>query len=202
MNFPFQLPELILASTSPRRRDLLKRAGLDFSIVPSSVDETIVVESSPTRRVKRLSEAKAADVARQYPKSWVLGADTIVVIGEKILGKPEDPDHARRMLQRLSGRRHNVLTGYCLINRKHDRFFSEVTETEVEFKRLTEEEIEWYIQTGEPFDKAGGYAIQGRGAFLVRRVSGSVTNVIGLPLCEVIETLKECFLSDVIQDSR
>ncbi len=188
---PFQLPDLILASASPRRRDLLKRIGLTFSVVPSAIDEATVRADSPAEHVRKLSKAKAVDIAQRYPKSWILGADTIVFINGNILGKPANPDEAREMLRQLSGATHKVLTGYCLMNRTHNRSFSEIIETEVEFKDLAKREIEWYIETGEPFDKAGGYAIQGRGASLVKRISGSVTNVVGLPLCEVIETFKK-----------
>jgi len=191
---PFQLPDLILASASPRRRDLLNKVGLTFSVVPSEIDEATVSTESPAGYVQKLSEAKAADVAQRYPKSWILGADTIVFINGNILGKPTNSDEALRMLRQLSGATHKVLTGYCLMSRAHKRSFSETIETEVEFKDLAEREIEWYIETGEPFDKAGGYAIQGTGTFLVKRISGSFTNVVGLPLCEVIEAFNKALV--------
>ena len=188
---PFQLPDLILASASPRRRELLERVGLTFSVAPSSIDEARVRTDSPEGYVQKLAEAKAADIAQYYPKSWILAADTIVFVNGNILGKPRNPEEARTMLRQLNGVTHKVLTGYCLTNRARKRSFSETVETEVEFKKLTEHEIDWYIDTGEPFDKAGGYAIQGIGASFVKRISGSVTNVVGLPLCEVIEAFKE-----------
>ncbi len=182
-------PQLILASQSPRRRYLLKQAGLTFAVIPSTFDEDSVLLANPADYVKTLAEAKADAVARQYPDSWVIGADTIVTIGHAILGKPGDPREARQMLERLSGQTHFVYTGYAVIcNNKHTRF-SDAIKTDVQFKNLTKDEIDWYIQTGEPFDKAGAYAIQGMGTFLVRRIHGSYTNVVGLPVCEVIETL-------------
>ena len=160
-----------------------------MTVVPSRVDEDSVPVSAPETYVGVLAEAKAGEVSRRYPESWVIGADTIVLIDETILGKPKSPKDARRMLERLSGRTHQVLTGYaiCCANRK--RFFSETIRTDVRFKALSQVEIEWYIQTREPFDKAGAYAIQGMGTFLVKSINGSYTNVVGLPVCEVVEFL-------------
>ena len=180
---------LILASKSPRRRDLLKQAGLTFAVVPSSVDESAVSTTSPEERVRVLAEAKAAEVSQRYPESWVIGADTIVVVENAILEKPRTRARARDMLGLLSGKTHKVLTGYCVCCRQAKRSFSETVETRVMFKPLTEREVEWYINTGEPFDKAGGYAAQGLGTFLIRRVEGSYTSVVGLPVCEVIDCL-------------
>jgi septum formation protein len=180
---------LILASKSPRRRALLEQAGLAFAVVPSSVDESSVDVASPDMRVRLLAEAKAEEVGRHYPSSWVIGADTMVVIDSTVLGKPRTQDQARRMLVTLSGKTHKVLTGYCICCQKARRSFSDTVETRVLFKALTKSEIDWYIQTGEPFDKAGGYAAQGLGAFMIRRLEGSYTSVVGLPVCEVIDYL-------------
>lgn len=182
-------PRLILASRSPRRRYLLKQAGLDFTVIPGDFDESTVPMSSPAEYVRNLAEAKAADIARQYPNSWVIGADTMVSIGDRILGKPVSDKDARDMLQRLSDRIHQVYTGYCLCRRSENRLYSDTVKTDVRFKALTADEIAWYIQTREPFDKAGAYAIQGFGTFLVKSINGSYTNVVGLPVCEVIEVL-------------
>ncbi|RLB82759.1 MAG: septum formation inhibitor Maf [Deltaproteobacteria bacterium] len=179
----------ILASKSPRRRYLLEQAGLSFSVIPSTIDEKSLALSSPEIYARELSEAKAHDISRRYPGSWVIGADTIVLIDGVILGKPDSKTEARSMLKRLSGRKHFVLTGYCICCRVKDKSFSETVKTEVFFKKLTDEEIEWYINTKEPFDKAGAYAIQGLGTFLVKSINGSYTNVVGLPVCEVIEFL-------------
>lgn len=180
---------LILASASPRRKYLLEQAGLRFSVIPSTVDETDSGEETPEAYVRLLAETKADDIARRHPDAWVIGADTVVVIDGRILGKPAGTDEARRMLHRLSGQRHRVHTGFAIVCRDRSRRLSAVATTEVEFKTLSAAEIEWYLQTGEPFDKAGAYAIQGIGTFLVRRINGSYTNVVGLPVCEVIEAL-------------
>ncbi|MDQ1329927.1 MAG: dTTP/UTP pyrophosphatase [Thermodesulfobacteriota bacterium] len=182
-------PFLILASKSARRRYLLKQAGLSFSVIPSGFDESSVPVSSPGEYVRILAESKAEDIADKYPESWVIGADTVVVINGKILGKPSSRTDARSMLKSLSGQTHEVLTGYCICCRAKGRLFSETIKTDVLFKNLSGDEIEWYIHTKEPFDKAGAYAIQGLGTFLVKSVNGSYTNVVGLPVCEVIEFL-------------
>jgi septum formation protein len=184
-----QDPLLILASKSPRRRYLLKQAGLSFTVIPSHFDERVVPFSSPENHVKSLAEAKANQVSERYPEGWVIGADTIVMIDGTLLGKPGSRAEARLMLQRLSGKIHQVLTGYCICCKSMNRNYSDVIKTEVQFKNLSDAEIEWYIRTEEPFDKAGAYAIQGLGTFLVKSINGSYTNVVGLPVCEVIEFL-------------
>ena len=180
-------PILILASKSPRRKYLLEQAGLSFSVIPSSFDESTVSLSSPEAYVKVLAEKKADEVSEKYPESWVVGADTIVLIDGIILGKPGSRNDARDMLKSLAGQTHQVLTGYCICCKIKKRCFSETIRTDVLFKDLSDEEIEWYIHTKEPFDKAGAYAIQGLGTFLVKSINGSYTNVVGLPVCEVIE---------------
>jgi septum formation protein len=180
---------LILASASPRRKYLLEQAGLRFTVIPGDLDENAITAASPDAQVRLLAEAKAEAIARRHPEAWVIGADTMVVIGGRILGKPADTEEARHMLRQLSGQRHQVHTGFAILCRERKRRFSATVTTEVEFKTLSPAEIEWYLQTGEPFDKAGAYAIQGIGTFLVRRIDGSYTNVVGLPVCEVIEVL-------------
>jgi septum formation protein len=182
-------PLIILASKSPRRRYLLKKAGLSFSVIPSTIDEESISKSPPETYVRTLSEAKADDISNIYPDKWIIGADTIVLKDGTILGKPGSRDDARSMLKQLSGRTHHVFTGYTICCKANNRKFSETIKTEVLFKNLTDDEIEWYIHTKEPFDKAGAYAIQGLGTFLVKSINGSYTNVVGLPVCEVIEFL-------------
>ena len=182
-------PRLILASKSPRRKQLLEQAGLDFTIVPSGFDENGIGASVPESLVKTLAEAKAKDVADMYPESWIIGADTIVLIKGEILGKPESTEAARQMIRRLNGQAHEVFTGYTICCAASDRYITGFEKTEVYFKHLSEQEIEWYLQTREPFDKAGAYAIQGLGSFLVKGICGSYTNVVGLPVCEVLEHL-------------
>ena len=180
---------LILASKSPRRYELLRQVGLDFEVVPSSVAEDFVQKESPQEHVIRLAKAKAIDVATGHPDRWVVAADTIVYINGSILGKPRDKEEAMNMLHRLNGQEHWVLTGlsvYHLEKRKEDK---EAVQTAVRVKSLTRSEMEWYVKTGEPFDKAGGYAIQGIGSFMIESIRGSYTNVVGLPLCELIQML-------------
>ena len=189
MENPSNDPVLILASRSPRRRYLLKQAGLSFSVIPSSIDETSIPVLSPEIYVKVLSEAKAENVSTKFPEKWVIGADTIVLKDDTILGKPGSKSQARSMLKQLSGQTHQVLTGYAIYCKSKNRKYSDTVKTQVLFKNLTDKEIEWYIHTEEPFDKAGAYAIQGLGTFLVKSINGSYTNVVGLPVCEVIEIL-------------
>ena len=148
-------PQIILASKSPRRKYLLEKAGLSIAVIPSRFDESSVAMSAPDAYVKTLAEAKAGEIAERHPDGWVIGADTIVTVDGHVLGKPASPPNARRMLQQLSGRVHQVYTGYCICCRRRDRSHSDVVKTDVQFKVLSEAEIDWYIQTGEPFDKAG-----------------------------------------------
>jgi septum formation protein len=181
--------KLILASNSPRRRYLLKQAGLLFSVIPSQVDESSISVSAPALYARELAIAKAMDVAKDHPDSWVIGADTIVLIDGLILGKPDSKTHAAEMLERLSGQTHQVITGYCICRKSSGKQIVDSVSTDVTFKKLSSREIEWYTHTSEPFDKAGAYAIQGLGTFLVKSISGSYSNVVGLPVCEVIEHL-------------
>ncbi len=183
------LRELILASRSPRRSYLLEQAGLVFTIRPSDIDESALPVCAPGPYARQLAEIKTADIAAKHPDCWVIGADTIVVIDGDILGKPDSMGAARRMLRQLSGQTHQVITGFAIFCEAETHRYSDTISTEVTFKALSDEEIEWYIQTNEPFDKAGAYAIQGIGTFLVRSIHGSYTNVVGLPVCEVIEHL-------------
>jgi septum formation protein len=180
---------LILASESPRRYELLKQMGLDFEVVPSRVVENFVQTESPQEHVIRLAEAKAREVASNYADHWVVAADTIVYINGSILGKPKSREEAVEMLRRLSGQEHRVLTGFSVCHLEKGRSGKEAVQTVVRMKALPSVEMEWYVQTGEPFDKAGGYAIQGIGSFMIQSIQGSYTNVVGLPLCELIQML-------------
>jgi septum formation protein len=181
---------LILASKSPRRYELLKQGGFDLDVVPSGVKEDFVQEESPRDHVIRLAEAKALDVGGRYPDRWVIAADTIVYINSSILGKPKNREEALEMLRHLSGREHWVLTGFSVHFLAKGIGDNGTVRTAVKVKTLSPVEMEWYIQTGEPFDKAGGYAIQGIGSFMIEWIHGSYTNVVGLPLCELIEMLR------------
>jgi septum formation protein len=167
---------------------LLTQIGLPFRTRPSDVDENEVAENSPTTACY-LAEKKAGAVSAGIKNHWILGADTMVVLGETVLGKPEDIDHAYAMLIQLSGKEHKVVTGFCLLDPSCRPVHSEEITTNVRMKRLTEEEIMAYVGTGEPFGKAGSYAIQGIGAFMVEAISGSYTNVVGLPICALIRAL-------------
>lgn len=189
MSFAVNGPGLILASKSPRRRCLLEKAGLKFTVIPSNVDESAAIQSDPETYAKKLAQAKAKDIANRHPDSWIIGADTVVFIDGSILGKPATRAQARGMLERLSAATHQVHTGYCICRKATGRSILECVTTDVRFKKLSGMEIDWYIRSGEPFDKAGAYAIQGLGSFLVKGINGSYTNVVGLPVCEVLECL-------------
>ncbi len=184
---------IVLASTSPRRRELLQQIGLEFAVVPADIDETVLSGETPEEHVVRLSLGKAAAVAQrpEVDGRWFIGSDTIVLLGDQILGKPKDEAHARAMLRQLSGREHRVLSGFAVIDRKEQRQISEAVSTRVIFRDLTDDEIARYIASGEPADKAGSYAIQGLGVCFVAAIEGSYTNVVGLPLCRLTLCLKE-----------
>ena len=182
---------LVLASSSPRRIEILKKLGLQFIVRKSEINEVRFKDETPERYVIRIAFEKAYNVAKKYNENTVIGADTIVLIDGEILGKPKNKSEAKNMLMKLSGREHKVLTGLCLLNSKSKKILKKVVKSLVIIKELTSEEIESYIKTGEPLDKAGSYAIQGIGAFMVKEIHGSYTNVVGLPVCELIEMLLE-----------
>jgi len=181
---------LVLASKSPRRYELLKQIGLDFDVIPSGVKEDFVQGETPQAHVIRLAESKALEVGSRCPDCWVIAADTIVYINGSILGKPKSREEALEMLRGLSGQEHWVLTGFSVRHLAKGIGDKEAVQTAVKVKTLSPVEMEWYIQTGEPFDKAGGYAIQGAGSFMIESIRGSYTNVVGLPVCELIEMLR------------
>lgn len=179
---------IILASSSPRRAKLLKDAGLDFIVVPSHVDEIVDEKFKPSELVVELAKLKALSVSKNYPDDIVLGADTIVVYEDHILGKPKDEQDAYRMLKLLSDDRHVVYTAVALVKGSKVKTF--VSETEVWMKNLSDLEIWNYIKTGEPMDKAGAYGIQGEGGSLVDHYKGDFFTIVGLPLKDVLENLK------------
>jgi septum formation protein len=182
--------QFILASASPRRQELLKSVGLKFKTIPAHVNEDYKDGESPCQHVQRLACDKAGAIAKKYPDSVVLGADTIVVIDDMILGKPKNKAQVQKMLERLSGREHKVFTGFTLAHIASKVKKTRVIQSAVRFKTISPEEMEWYISCDEPYDKAGGYAMQGKGAYFIKTIRGSYTNVIGLPLCEVLEEMK------------
>ena len=179
---------LVLASNSPRRRELLTAAGIPCDVVSVDVDEAVRGLDPPGEHVRRLSREKAEAGFALRPYEVVLGADTIVVVGSEILGKPKDAADATRMLRILSGREHEVLTGVALVSSQ--KTVVEVARTRVWFNPLTDREIDDYVATGEPQDKAGGYAIQGVASRFVDRIQGSYSNVVGLPVALVYRLLK------------
>ena len=186
----------ILASGSPRRRELLRQLGFSFTVIPSRLEETNQRGMEPRGHATYYAKEKAKEVAQRYPEQWVLAADTIVVVAEEIFGKPVNVTEATAMLSRLSGRSHHVITGVCLLNAQCGVEESQTVETEVFMRRLDTADIEGYIATGEPMDKAGAYGIQGIGGCLVQRIEGSYSNVVGLPLCETVELLRRHRVAD------
>lgn len=175
------IKNIILASGSPRRRELLSGLGWEFCVEPSRIEEKKIDGEAPDRLVRRLAMEKAAEVASRFPGNWVIGADTVVVIGDSVLGKPHSVDEAESMLRLLSGRMHSVFTGVALIS-PDGRRSAEAEETRVFFRRLSLEEISAYVACGESMDKAGAYAIQDKGTLLAEKVEGCYFNVVGLPL--------------------
>lgn len=214
--------QIILASASPRRKELLERLGFTVKVIPSAVDEVRMEGEAAENFVKRMARTKClavvdrlnqtmypaeGDAARRYPAAagsrsaesrWVIGADTVVVLGDRILGKPKDTAEAAEMLHRLGGHSHRVITGFCIHDLKKNKEGIQAVSTDVRFKRLTPSEIEKYIAVGESMDKAGAYAVQGVGAYLIDSIVGSYTNVVGLPLCQTVEMMEEMGAHDIL----
>ncbi len=185
--------KLILASGSPRRRELLEMLGAEFEVIPAKGEEVPHPELSPAELVKALSRAKAEEVAAAHPEALVIGADTVVAIGSCVLGKPQDEADAAEMLRRLSGCSHKVYTGISIV--KNGVTHSHAEETDVRFAPMSEEDIAAYIATGEPMDKAGAYGIQGRASLFIEGIEGDFFNVMGLPVCALGKMLRELGIS-------
>ena len=183
------VPKLILASASPRRAEILRTVGWPFEALPADTDESRRAGENALTYVERVARAKAEAVASRAPGATVLGADTVVVIENEILGKPRDDDDARRMLRLLQDRWHQVLTGVAIINGETGASQIAHEVTEVRFAAMNEDEISWYVATGEPMDKAGAYAIQGQGARFVKEIRGDYFNIVGLPVRLLYELL-------------
>ncbi len=184
--------KLILASGSPRRIELLKKFNCKFKVIPGKVKEKINPHLSPIQNAKRLSRLKALDVASGVSEGIVIAADTMVVLGKKVLGKPKNKKEAREMLKKLSGKEHRVITGLAIIDLKTNKIMQDVAITKVKFRKLSKNLIEKYIASGEPLDKAGAYGIQGKGALLVESITGDYSNVVGLPLNALNQLLERC----------
>jgi septum formation protein len=195
-------PPLILASSSPRRAGYLSELGFSFIQVAPAVDEAIRRGETPRRYARRLAESKAAAVALRYPRHWVVGADTTVVVDGKFLGKPANRGDARRMLELLSGRSHQVVSAIALAQAPDGLLRSRVSTTRVSFRELSASEIRRYVETGEPMDKAGAYGIQGKGGILVSRIEGSFSNVVGFPLEKFLELWNDAGLPLPWSESR
>ncbi|MGE5560634.1 MAG: Maf family protein [Chloroflexota bacterium] len=191
--------ELILASASPRRRELLAQTGLTFRIIPSEFDEQAASADSPAALAELLACGKARDVARRLEAGVVIGADTIVVRAGEVLGKPHDDADASRMLRRLSGGWHEVITGVAVIDAATGRERSGAEVTRVKVRDLTAGDVEAYVASGEPRDKAGAYAIQGLGSLLIERIDGCYANVVGLPIFRLAAMLREFGIDPLLQ---
>ena len=183
---------LVLASISPRRKAILTQIGIPFEPVGSMTDETVCKQMKVADLACQMATQKAESVKRAYKNRWILGADTLVALDKQVFGKPKDAHECHRMLLHLSGRSHRVITGFCVIDPGGKKVHLEAIMTKVKVKELSEFEIEGYIKIGEPFGKAGAYAIQGIGSFMIERINGSYTNVVGLPVCEVVRALIKC----------
>lgn len=183
--------KIILASASPRRKEIFKKTGLKFRVDASNCDEKASPGLKPHEFAKFLSRAKAKDVARRHRDALVIAADTIVISGRRIFGKPGGEEQAREMLKTLSGKAHSVITGFTIIDTAGKKELSRSVETKVYVKRLDADEIEAYIRSGEPFGKAGAYGIQGLGAVIIKKIEGDFFNVMGLPLNVLAESLKK-----------
>lgn len=180
--------KLILASASPRRKSLLEQVGLTFEVEPADINERVLSGETPAAMTERLSKEKAAVVAAKHPEAVVLAADTSVVFEGEIIGKPKDPADARQTIRRLSGKTHEAVTGYTVAG--GGRSVTKSVTSKVRFAELDDDVIERYVATGEPFDKAGGYGIQDRGVLLVDSIEGDYANVVGLPLRDVVDDLR------------
>lgn len=183
--------KIILASNSPRRKQLLSMIGLKFVVEPSNFKETASKRLSPQERAEFLSFQKAQSVAVKHKNALVIGADTIVVLGKSIIGKPKNKVHAKRMLKKLNGKMHKVITAYSLINTETKRQIIRSIESKVYFKKLKDIQIDHYIKTGEYVDKAGAYGVQGIGSLLVRKIDGDYFNVVGLPIQSLVADLEK-----------
>jgi len=185
------MKEVILASVSPRRKELLGKIGLRFKVEPSNYEEDIPSELEPHELAQKISLEKAKVVASKHQNVIVIAADTFIVFGGQILGKPHTEKEARKMLEAISGKSHSVITGFSIIDTSKNKTLSKSVETKVYVRKLTLAEIDAYVKSKEPLDKAGAYAIQGLGAVFVEKIEGDYFNVIGLPLSALTEALKE-----------
>ncbi len=185
------MEKIVLASGSPRRREILSKLGFDFQVKPSDIDEKVLEEEEPGSYVLRMAVQKALAAAEEESAGLFIGADTVVVVDGKIIGKPMNAEEAKEQLRLLSAREHIVITGIGIVDKYHNRTVSSMEQTIVYFNPLSEGEIDAYVASGEPLDKAGSYGIQGLGAVFVRRIEGDYFNVVGLPVSRLYGLLSE-----------
>ncbi|WP_314347462.1 nucleoside triphosphate pyrophosphatase [Fusobacterium massiliense] len=181
---------MILASGSPRRQEILKEVGFNFKVVVPEIEE-VSKEEEPVKKILDISRKKAMSVGEKYTNEYVLSADTVVVVDNKILGKPKNVEEAREYLSLLSGREHEVITAYTFMSIEKNIFLSDYSVSKVKFYKLDEETINWYIETGEYKDKAGAYGIQGKGRVLVENINGDFFSIMGFPVASFVNKLKE-----------
>lgn len=185
------MKKLFLASASPRRKELLELIGLDFEIISSNYEENLNLKNNPVEIVKNLALGKAKNVAGRVKNGIVIGSDTVVVLKGKILGKPKHEEGAKEMLNDISGKELEIYSGVALVDTESDKFLTDYVVSKVRIKKLSKGEIENYVATGEPLDKAGAFGIQGKGALIVENIKGDYFNIVGLPLFKLSEMLKE-----------
>ena len=191
MSYNYGMKRIILASASPRRVELLEKIGLKFEAEPSNYEEDMHSELEPHEFARKISLEKAEAVASKHESAIVIAADTIIVFGGQILGKPHTENEARKMLETINGKSHSVITGFSIIDTGKNKTLSKSVETKIHVRKLTLAEIDAYVKSKEPLDKAGAYAIQGLGAVIVEKIEGDYFNVVGLPLSALTEALKE-----------
>lgn len=192
-------PLFVLASKSPRRKALLKNMGISAEIIPANIDESVLSTLPPDKMVTELALLKASDVARSFGGStYVIAADTVVVLDGKVFGKPHDMQEAKTMLKALSANTHSVYTGYCVIRCKDGTAVARYEKTDVTFRKLSDSEIDAYIKSREPMDKAGAYGIQEKGSMFIEKINGDYFNVVGLPVCALSVLLSEEFGINVL----
>jgi septum formation protein len=187
------MTKIILASSSPQRKDLLNQLGVTFEIIPSNFDEDSVKKIAPKEYVKKLARCKAEFVASTQKEGVIIGVDTVITLNNEIIGKPKDEEDATRTLRKLSGKTHNVVSGICVINKYLNKTVTSAVVTKVKFRKLNDKLIKEYIKSKEPLNKAGSYGIQGKGAILIEEINGDYYNIVGLPLttlAKILESMK------------
>ncbi|HBU06870.1 MAG TPA: septum formation inhibitor Maf [Candidatus Magasanikbacteria bacterium] len=185
------MKQIILASTSPRRNELLSKTGLKFKAVKSGYEEDMALNLKPKKLVEFLSKNKALAVMKKYPKAIIISGDTIIAYKDKVLGKPKSKIEAKKFLKMLSGKSHEVITAFTIFDCQTKKTITKSIPTKITMKKLTDKEIDWYIKTGEPLDKAGAYAIQGLGAMFITKISGDYFATVGLPVYQLVQELKK-----------